>query len=153
MGSTNTHLPPTPYPLLTTMAFSLAATASTSSAFLKGTKVPVTAPRRAAKAAKIVPQAKYGDESVYFDLNDVENTAGAWDMYGVDSSKRYPDQQAEFFERAADGLARREAMLGFLAIGGVGSILVWGAKGSKDALLPITKGPQQKAELGPRGKL
>eukprot|EP00959_Pyramimonas_sp_CCMP1952_P354853 7433181-Pyramimonas_sp.AAC.1 len=68
------------------------------------------------KTPRIVPQAKYGDESVYFDLNDVENTAGAWDMYGVDSSKRYPDQQAEFFERAANGLARREAMLGFLAI-------------------------------------
>ena len=67
-----------------------------------------------------MPQAKYGDESVYFDLNDVENTAGAWDMYGVDSSKRYPDQQAEFFERAANGLARREAMLGFLAIGTCG---------------------------------
>jgi hypothetical protein len=65
----------------------------------------------------MVTKSKYGDESVYFDLNDVENTAGAWDMYGVDSSKRYPDQQSEFFERAADGLARREAMLGFLAIG------------------------------------
>jgi len=101
----------------------------------------------------MVTKSKYGDESVYFDLNDVENTAGAWDMYGVDSSKRYPDQQSEFFERAADGLARREAMLGFLAIGGIGAVLVWGGKGSKDALLPITKGPQTAGEPGPRGKL
>lgn len=42
---------------------------------------------------RVVPQAKYGDESVYFDLDDVEQTVGAWDMYAVDSSKRYPDQQ------------------------------------------------------------
>lgn len=30
---------------------------------------------------------------MYFDLKDVENTAGSWDMYGVDSTKRYPDRQ------------------------------------------------------------
>jgi photosystem I subunit 6 len=42
---------------------------------------------------RIAPRAKYGDESVYFDLKDVENTAGSWDMYGVDSTKRYPDRQ------------------------------------------------------------
>lgn len=44
-------------------------------------------------AIRIAPKAKYGDESVYFDLKDVENTAGSWDMYGVDSTKRYPDRQ------------------------------------------------------------
>ena len=42
---------------------------------------------------RIAPSAKYGDESVYFDLKDIEQTAGAWDLYGVESSKRYPDRQ------------------------------------------------------------
>ena len=35
-------------------------------------------------------KAKYGDESVYFDLSDVEATTGSWDVYGVDSRARYP---------------------------------------------------------------
>ena len=30
-------------------------------------------------------KAKYGDESVYFDLSDVEATTGSWDVYGVDA--------------------------------------------------------------------
>jgi hypothetical protein len=51
---------------------------------------------------RIAPKAKYGDESVYFDLKDVENTAGSWDMYGVDSTKRYPDRQVS--ERVANPL-------------------------------------------------
>merc|ERR1712070_808592 len=87
----------------------------------------------AAKSAKTTTRrsvskisAKYGDESVYFDLGGVESTA------------RYPDQQAKFFENAAQGLGRREAMYSFVALGGAGAILVWGGKGSKDAKLPIT---------------
>mmetsp|Transcript_34438 Transcript_34438/g.47716 ORF Transcript_34438/g.47716 Transcript_34438/m.47716 type:complete len:136 (+) Transcript_34438:108-515(+) len=135
------------------MAFSAVATCSVSSAFLAGSKVNVTAPKRTQKVARVAPQAKYGDESVYFDLDDVESTAGAWDMYGVEKTKRYPDMQSKFFENAADGLNRREAMFGFLAMGGIGSILVWGAKGSVDANLPITKGPQTSGEAGPLGKL
>ncbi|KAK3289753.1 hypothetical protein CYMTET_2820 [Cymbomonas tetramitiformis] len=133
--------------------FTMTASACSSSAFLSGTKVAGKAPKRASKPCRAAPIAKYGDESVYFDLDDLEATAGNWDMYGVDSTKRYPDQQSEFFERAAEPLNRREAMLAFLAIGGTGSILVWGAKGSKDGLLPITKGPQEPSPLGPRGKL
>eukprot|EP00951_Prasinocladus_malaysianus_P008598 scaffold62491_cov39-Prasinocladus_malaysianus.AAC.1 len=42
-------------------------------------------------------------------------------------------------------------MLGFLAGIGGASILVWGAKGSKDASLPINKGPSKPADVGPRG--
>jgi hypothetical protein len=50
-------------------------------------------------------------------LQDLDNTVGAWDMYGQEDSKRYPDMQNEFFERAAGSLASRGAMLRFLFIG------------------------------------
>lgn len=67
---------------------------------------------------------------------------------------RPPEQiQNTFFERAADAVTRREAMYSFLALTGGASILLWGAKGSKDGKLPITVGPQQKPALGPRDKL
>merc|ERR1712093_676257 len=93
-------------------------------------------------ASKI--SAKYGDESVYFDLGDVESTTGSWEVYGVESTARYPDQQAKFFENAAQGLGRREAMYSFVALSSAGALLVWGGKGSKDAKLPITIGPQKE---------
>ena len=70
-------------------------------------------------------------------------------MYGMQEGVKYPESQEEFFKRASFGLARREALLGFLALGGGSSILVWGLKGSKDAGLPITKGPAQKAAPPP----
>lgn len=73
-------------------------------------------------------------------------------MYGVDEKNRYNGLQSEFFERAASGLTRREYLLGLVTLGGA-SILVWGAKGSKDAKLPITVGPQKQPEVGPRGRL
>ena len=49
----------------------------------------------------MTPKAKYGDESVYFDLGDVESTTGAWDVYGEASTARYPGQQEAFFEKGA----------------------------------------------------
>ena len=98
-------------------------------------------------------KAKYGDESVYFDLNDPEATTGSWDVYGQESTARYPGQQEEFFEKAAQGLGRREAMYSFLALAGPAACLVFGGKGSKDAKLPITVGPQQTPPLGPRDRL
>merc|ERR1711904_638826 len=91
-----------------------------------------------------VTQAKYGDDGKYFDLDDIENTAGSWDMYGLDEGVKHPVSQAEFFERATFGLQRREALLGFIALGGGSSLLVWGGLGSKQAGLPITKGPAPK---------
>ncbi|KAL4457484.1 hypothetical protein ABPG75_012349 [Micractinium tetrahymenae] len=106
--------------------------------------------RRAMRAAPA--QAKYGEESRYFDLNDLENTIGSWDMYGQEDKNRYNGLQSEFFERAASGLTRREYLLGLVALGGAG-ILAWGAKGSKDVKLPITAGPQQTPQVGPRGRL
>ena len=90
---------------------------------------------------------------MYFDLGDVEATTGSWDVYGVDSTARYPGQQEEFFEKAAQGLGRREAMYSFLALAGPAACLVFGAKGSKDAKLPITVGPLKEPVLGPRDRL
>ena len=77
-------------------------------------------------------------------MQDIENTSGSWDMYGLEEGVKYPVSQEEFFKRASFGLARREALLGFIALGGGSSILVWGLKGSSDAQLPITKGPRKK---------
>merc|ERR1719335_1378845 len=101
----------------------------------------------------VIVNSKYGDESVYFDLSDMENTVGSWNMYGKDDKKRYPALQEEFFIRAAQSLKRRETMLAFCSISGAAAILIWGAKGSKDVKLPITLGPQQTPQVGPRGRI
>ena len=57
-------------------------------------------------------------------MQDLENTVGAWDLYGVDDAKRYPDIQNEFFERATSGLNNRGAMLRFLAVGAPPALLL-----------------------------
>ena len=101
----------------------------------------------------LVTKAKYGDESVYFDLSDVEATTGSWDVYGVDSQSRYPDQQAAFFEYAAQGLGRREAVYSLLAVSAGLLTVAYGVKGAKDAKLPITVGPQQEPVVGPRDRI
>jgi photosystem I subunit 6 len=49
-------------------------------------------------------------------LQDIENTTGAWDLYGVDEKKRYPALQETFFQRATDPVTRREALNGFVAL-------------------------------------
>ena len=115
------------------------------------TAPPVTPP--CTSNSCVQTKAKYGDESVYFDLGDVEATTGSWDVYGVESKARYPDMQEKFFEQAATGLGRREAMYSFLALAGPAACLIFGGKGAKDANLPITVGPQNEAQLGPRDKL
>ena len=84
---------------------------------------------------------------------DIENTAGSWDMYGVTDERRYPGLQAEFFQRAAAPVARREAILAFLGLAGPVGIVAWGAKGAAAVKLPITLGPQKPAALGPRDKM
>lgn len=37
--------------------------------------------------------AKYGDKSVYFDLEDLGNTTGQWDVYGSDAPSPYNSLQ------------------------------------------------------------
>ena len=49
-------------------------------------------------------------------LQDMENTTGAWDMYGVDDPKRYNPYQNKFFQQSADILSRREAINAFGAL-------------------------------------
>merc|ERR1712217_695705 len=98
-------------------------------------------------------KSKYGDDSIYFDLNDIENTTGSWDMYGQDDKERYPEIQEEFFRRAAQSINRRESMLAFCSLAGIASIISWGVKGSVDTKLPITIGPQKTPEVGPRGRI
>jgi len=137
---------------IVTMAAVISSKAST---FVRGTAVcrpSRAAARRTSRVATPV-RAKYGEESQYFDLDDLENTLGSWDLYGQDSEKRYNGLQSEFFERAAAPLTRRESVLAFIALGGVAGILTWGAKGSKDVGLPIQVGPKGSGEAGPRGKI
>merc|ERR1712187_88685 len=98
-------------------------------------------------------KSKYGDESVYFDLSDMEKTTGSWEMYGYDEKNRYPAMQEQFFAKAGQALNRRESMFAFVAVLGSASILIWGVKGSQDAKLPITIGPQQALKVGPRGRI
>jgi len=74
-------------------------------------------------------------------------------MYGQADGARYPGLQAEFFERAAAPIARREAVLGLLGLVFPSAVVAWGIKGAKDVKLPITVGPQKPAALGPRDKL
>merc|ERR1712124_178952 len=94
------------------------------------------------KNRPVFSKAKCGEESVYFDLDDLENTVGSWEMYGSDSKDRYPAIQEEFFDRACQGLSRRGAMFTFCIMTFATGLLTWGAKGSKDAMLPITIGPK-----------
>ena len=67
--------------------------------------------------------------------------------------RSYNDLQSTFFQNATAAVSRRDAMYSFLAFASTGSLLLWGAKGAKDAKLPITIGPQQKPALGPRDRL
>ena len=60
-------------------------------------------------------------------VQDLENTVGAWDLYGQEDTKRYPDMQNEFFERAATGLSSRGAMLRFLFLGALPATEKWHA--------------------------
>ena len=47
----------------------------------------------------------------------LEDTTGSWELYGQEDEKRYPSLQAEFFNRAAAPLTRRESLLAFTFVG------------------------------------
>ncbi|KAK9832672.1 hypothetical protein WJX84_011179 [Apatococcus fuscideae] len=135
----------------------LVASSSAGSTFTRGAplqsrKSGLQARRLSSRAVTPV-KAKYGDESQFFDLDDLEDTAGSWDLYGQQDTKRYPGIQAEFFERAAGPLTRRNSILGIVGLGGVVGIAAWGFAGSKYVKLPIQNGPQKGGEKGPRGKI
>ncbi|AEE75776.1 putative photosystem I [Arabidopsis thaliana] len=96
--------------------------------------------------------AKYGDKSVYFDLEDLGNTTGQWDVYGSDAPSPYNPLQSKFFETFAAPFTKRGLLLKFLILGG-GSLLTYVSATSTGEVLPIKRGPQEPPKLGPRGKL
>jgi len=96
--------------------------------------------------------AKYGDKSVYFDLDDIGNTTGQWDLYGSDAPSPYNPLQSKFFETFAGPFTKRGLLLKFLLVGG-GSLLAYVSASASPDLLPIKKGPQQPPQPGPRGKI
>ncbi|EOY26808.1 hypothetical protein QUC31_012210 [Theobroma cacao] len=122
---------------------------------LSGTKLFVKPSRQSFKpknyrAGAVV--AKYGDKSVYFDLEDLGNTTGQWDLYGSDASSPYNSLQSKFFETFAAPFTKRGLLLKFLLLGG-GSLLLFLSATASDDLLPIKKGPQLPPKPGPRGKI
>jgi hypothetical protein len=54
---------------------------------------------------------------------DMENTTGAWDMYGKDEKARYNGLQSTFFTQATDVLTRRDSLRAFVAAGGLPTYL------------------------------
>ncbi|XP_021298635.1 photosystem I reaction center subunit VI, chloroplastic [Herrania umbratica] len=122
---------------------------------LSGTKLFVKPSRQSFKpknyrAGAVV--AKYGDKSVYFDLEDLGNTTGQWDLYGSDAPSPYNSLQSKFFETFAAPFTKRGLLLKFLILGGA-SLLLFVSATAPDDLLPIKKGPQLPPKPGPRGKI
>ncbi|OUZ99975.1 Photosystem I PsaH [Macleaya cordata] len=123
---------------------------------LTGTKLSVKTARRNLTQTKLsrtgAVVAKYGDKSVYFDLEDIGNTTGQWDLYGSDAPSPYNPLQSKFFETFAAPFTKRGLLLKFLILGG-GSTLAYLSSTASGDILPIKKGPQLPPKLGPRGKI
>ncbi|KAL0441521.1 UNVERIFIED_CONTAM: Photosystem I reaction center subunit VI, chloroplastic [Sesamum radiatum] len=122
---------------------------------LTGTKLHVRQSRVSFKptnyrAGAVV--AKYGDKSVYFDLEDIGNTTGQWDLYGSDAPSPYNSLQSKFFETFAAPFTKRGLLLKFLILGG-GATLAYVSSQATGDILPIVKGPQLPPKPGPRGKI
>ncbi|KAL6972791.1 hypothetical protein U1Q18_026963 [Sarracenia purpurea var. burkii] len=117
---------------------------------LKPSRQSMRTNRHRGGAAGVV--AKYGEKSVYFDLEDLGNTTGQWDLYGSDAPSPYNPLQSKFFETFAAPFTKRGLLLKFLILGG-GSTLAYVSATSSPDLLPIKKGPQLPPKLGPRDKL
>ncbi|XP_021731997.1 photosystem I reaction center subunit VI, chloroplastic-like [Chenopodium quinoa] len=122
---------------------------------ITGTKLHIKPARQSfklknARSGAVV--AKYGDKSVYFDLEDIANTTGQWDVYGSDAPSPYNSLQSKFFETFAAPFTKRGLLLKFLILGG-GSLLTYVSATAPPDVLPITRGPQQPPKLGPRGKI
>ncbi|KAI3889006.1 hypothetical protein MKX03_014054 [Papaver bracteatum] len=123
---------------------------------ITGTKLSVkTTARRSLRQTKVrtgAVVAKYGDKSVYFDLEDIGNTTGQWDLYGSDAPSPYNSLQSKFFETFAAPFTKRGLLLKFLILGG-GSTLAYLSSTVSGDILPIKKGPQLPPKMGPRGKI
>ncbi|KAK1290605.1 hypothetical protein QJS10_CPB18g01160 [Acorus calamus] len=122
---------------------------------LRGTKLsvrPTTASLNVRRRGGGGVVAKYGEKSVYFDLEDIPNTTGQWDLYGSDAPSPYNPLQSKFFETFAAPFTKRGLLLKFLILGG-GSTLAYVSSSATGDVLPIKKGPQLPPKLGPRGKI
>ncbi|XP_058004978.1 photosystem I reaction center subunit VI, chloroplastic isoform X2 [Hevea brasiliensis] len=121
---------------------------------LTGTKLCIKPSRQSLRPKNMsgAVVAKYGDKSVYFDLDDLGNTTGQWDLYGSDAPSPYNPLQSKFFETFAAPFTKRGLLLKFLILGGGSTLAYLSATASGD-ILPIKKGPQLPPKLGPRGKI
>ncbi|KAK4760760.1 hypothetical protein SAY87_005653 [Trapa incisa] len=122
---------------------------------IAGTKLHVKPARQSFRKKNIragALVAKYGDKSVYFDLEDLGNTTGQWDLYGSDAPSPYNPLQSKFFETFAAPFTKRGLLLKFLILGG-GTTLAYFSSTVSGDILPIKKGPQLPPKLGPRGKI
>uniref|UniRef100_A0A1D1Z543 Photosystem I reaction center subunit VI n=1 Tax=Anthurium amnicola TaxID=1678845 RepID=A0A1D1Z543_9ARAE len=124
---------------------------------LHGTRLALKPPRRSLPRTHLRSGsggvvAKYGEKSVYFDLDDIANTTGQWDLYGSDAPSPYNPLQSKFFETFAAPFTKRGLLLKFLILGGTLAIGYLGSTVSGD-VLPIKKGPQLPPKLGPRDKI
>ena len=108
--------------------------------------------RTRTRAAGVRVSAKYGERSVYFDLEDMGNTTGDWDLYGSDAPSPYNPLQSKFFETFAAPFTKRGLLLKFLLLGGGGALLYASTAATGD-ILPIKRGPQLPPVPGPQGKL
>uniref|UniRef100_A0A7N0VJ88 Photosystem I reaction center subunit VI n=1 Tax=Kalanchoe fedtschenkoi TaxID=63787 RepID=A0A7N0VJ88_KALFE len=132
-----------------------AAISGLAGSSLSGTHLAVKPSRRHLKISNVrsgAVVAKYGDKSVYFDLEDIGNTTGQWDLYGSDAPSPYNSLQSKFFETFAAPFTKRGLLLKFLILGGGSTLAYLSATASGD-ILPIKKGPQLPPKLGPRGKI
>ncbi|XP_078167878.1 photosystem I reaction center subunit VI, chloroplastic-like isoform X2 [Carex rostrata] len=124
---------------------------------IHGTQLAVKPLRRSfrktnLRSHKVSVTAKYGDKSIYFDLEDLGNTTGQWDLYGSDAPSPYNSLQSKFFQTFAAPFTKRGLLLKFLLLGGGSTIAYLSSTASGD-VLPIKKGPQLPPEKGPRDKL
>ena len=75
-----------------------------------------------------VASAKYGEKSVYFDLGEIDNTVGNWDLYGNDDPNRYNGFQVTRTFHSSHGssyfivLSGHECLSGGLRYGGLSSL-------------------------------
>uniref|UniRef100_A0A7N0RH86 Photosystem I reaction center subunit VI n=1 Tax=Kalanchoe fedtschenkoi TaxID=63787 RepID=A0A7N0RH86_KALFE len=141
--------------LATLAAIQPAAISGLAGSSISGTRLTVNPSRRTLKINSIrsgAVVAKYGDKSVYFDLEDIGNTTGQWDLYGSDAPSPYNSLQSKFFETFAAPFTKRGLLLKFLILGG-GTTLAYLSSTASGDILPIKKGPQLPPKLGPRGKI
>ncbi|ERM98603.1 photosystem I reaction center subunit VI, chloroplastic [Amborella trichopoda] len=140
---------------LSTVAGKPAGVQGLAGSSIHGTKLAVKPARVSLPVSgrrSCITVAKYGEKSVYFDLEDLGNTTGAWDLYGSDAPSPYNSLQSKFFEIFAAPFTKRGLLLKFLILGGGSALAYLSATASGD-ILPIKKGPQLPPQRGPRGKI